>query len=278
MTGLVVKKQADKFTVDSGKSNTICTARGLLKDDGIFVGDKVDFNTETMQIEKVFERKNKLIRPPLSNLDNLFILMADKPLADYFLLDKMLLFCGVYGIKPIICISKIDLSKKQVEYIEKVYGKYYKIFKISSLTGEGVEEVKKALKGKISAFAGQSGVGKSALINAIFGENTAVVGLLSDRIERGKNTTRHTQLYKLGANTYVADTAGFSSLDEKLLPLSASELPYYYPEFIGLLAKCKFKSCMHINEPDCAVKQAVAVGKIDQARYERYLSIFNTLK
>jgi len=276
--GLIIKKMSDKFWVKTTQNLFICTARGNLKTDGIFVGDNVEFNIETMNIEKVFQRKNQLIRPPLVNLDQLFILIADKPQPDFSMLDKMLLFCKVHDITPIICYTKIDKSTKFEQYLEKVYSKFFKTIFVSAYKLTNLEQIKDSLKGKVSAFAGQSGVGKSALINSLFGDKKALEGMLSSRISRGKNTTRHCELYQFENNTYIADTPGFSSLDEKLLPIEYYELPYYYPDFLEYLKDCKYKSCTHTNEKDCGIKQAVQNGKVDIARYERYQVIYNNLK
>lgn len=278
MIGLVVKKQANHFTIDAKNQSYVCTARGNLKKDGVFVGDNVEFLENEKQIVKVLERKNKLLRPPLANLDSLVILITTSPIPDFYLLDKLILFCEVNDITPIICHSKTDLGNTYIDYIKKVYGKYYQICAISSFENIGITELKTLIQGKISAVAGQSGVGKSALLNAIIGENISIVGDLSSKIERGKQTTRHSQLFKIANNTYLADTAGFSSLDEKFLPITAKELPYYYKDFITYLPKCKFKSCTHTNEPDCAVKNAIKSGEIDKKRYERYLTIYQNLK
>lgn len=278
MKGLVVKKQSTTFVVDVGNELISCFSRGKNKENGIFVGDVVEVNVKEKNITKLYERKNKLIRPPLANLDNLLILVTSSPNPDFLLLDKLLIFCAVNGIKPIICHSKSDLGSGYCEYVDKVYGKFYNTVVFSSLQGKGLEQIKNKIKGTTSAVAGQSGVGKSALLNALLGEQIAVVGELSEKIERGKNTTRHTQLYKLAPNTYLADTAGFSALEEKFLPISAEELPYYYPDFIAQLPDCKFSSCSHTVEPDCAVIKCVESGEIDKARYERYLQIFAGLK
>ena len=161
-----------------------------------------------------------------------------------------------------------------------IYSKHFKFIAVSAHNKQNVEEIKNLLKNNISAFAGQSGVGKSALINAIFGDETTKEGYLSAKITRGKNTTRHVSLYKLSPKTYIADTPGFSALDEKLLPINENQLPYYYPEFLPLLKECKFKSCLHYKEniKDCAVKRALESGEVDKERYNRYITILNSLK
>jgi len=277
MKGLVIKKLSDKFRVSVQGETVLAFARGNLKEKGICVGDVVDYNAETKQIEAVFERKNKLVRPPICNLDNLFILIADTPKPDFLVLDKLLLFCKVNDITPIICHSKTDENNDILPYIQRTYGKYFKVIDTSAHKKIGINEIKYLLLNKTSAFAGQSGVGKSGLLNAIFGKDMTKEGVLSEKIERGKNTTRHTELYELSTNTYIADTAGFSSLDESYLPLKKAELPYYYPEFLEFLPKCKYKSCAHINEEICGVKDALRLGQIDEGRYQRYIEIRSKL-
>ena len=278
MVGRVIKKEANSFLVDIGAENIICTSQKKLKTNGVYVGDRVEVDEKAKQILKTLPRTNKLLRPPLVNLDKLFILITSVPQPDYYLLDKLILFCKVNSIQPIICHSKTDLGESGVKYLEKAYGKHFVVKSFSSLKSRGISEIKDQLKNSVSAVAGQSGVGKSALLNALLGENIAVVGDLSKKIERGVNTTRHSRLYEIFENSYLADTAGFSSLDETFLPLKAEELAYYYPEFIENVSNCRFSSCTHTVEPNCAVKAAVEQNKIDLGRYERYLMIFENLK
>lgn len=256
----------------------VCTAQKKLKTHGIFVGDFVDFDHSQKQILRLLPRKNKLLRPPLANLDALVILITSAPAPDFYLLDKMILFCKASGIEPIICHSKTDLESDWLGYIQRTYGKHFEIAQVSAKSGQGIENLLAILQGKTCAFAGQSGVGKSALINAIVGSGTALEGELSTKIERGKNTTRHAELFQIAQNTFLADTAGFSSLDETYLPICADELGRYYPEFVALAPNCKFSTCTHLHEPDCAVKKALENGEIDKGRYERYQTIFNNLK
>lgn len=275
---IVVKKQANLFTCSKDNQTIKCSSRGILKKNNIVVGDYVEINLKTQQIEKVYGRKNQLIRPPLANLDNLFILVAEKPKPDFLLLDKLLLFCKINNIFPIIVHCKVDLSDNYKSYIKKVYGKFFTIIEVSALKNLNIDKLKTLIKGKISAFCGQSGVGKSTLINAIFGENKCVVDELSKKIERGKNTTKYTELFKVDNNSFIADTAGFSSLNTKYLPLQDKELPYYYPDFLQFLKNCQFKSCQHLNENNCGVKEAIKNNEIDKNRYKRYLIILEDLK
>ncbi|MBR5012720.1 MAG: ribosome small subunit-dependent GTPase A [Clostridia bacterium] len=277
MKGLVTKKQANKFWVESNQT-FVCTAQKKLKSNGIFVGDFVGFDEKENQILKLLPRKNKLLRPPVANIDALVILITSAPQPDFYLLDKLLLFCGVNGIQPIICHSKSDLEKSYIDELKNAYGKHFVVLEISSKRKLGLEKLISNLEGKTCALAGQSGVGKSALLNALTGGKSAEEGELSAKIERGKNTTRHSQLFKIKENTFVADTAGFSSLDETYLPIKAEELAKYYPEFVELLPKCKFSTCTHTHEPDCAVLKAIKDNQISQDRYNRYIQILENLK
>ena len=278
MKGQVIKKKANAFWVYAENQTFVCTAQKKMKTYGVFVGDFVEFDQQQKQILRLLPRKNKLLRPPLANLDALVILITSAPAPDFYLLDKMILFCKASGIEPIICHSKTDLESDWVEYLHRAYGKHFEIVEVSAHKGAGIDNLLALLQGKTCAFAGQSGVGKSALINAIVGNGAAVEGELSSKIERGKNTTRHTELFEIAHNTFLADTAGFSSLDETFLPINADELGRYYPEFVELAPKCKFSTCTHLHEPDCAIKKALESGEIDKGRYERYQTIYDNLK
>lgn len=274
--GTVLKKQADIFTVELSAEATIdCVARKNLKKEGIFVGDKV-FLDEDDAIYKLEKRKNVLIRPPVANIDRMFIVVAPIPKPDLYLLDKLILFCKVKGIEPVICINKSDLDANLCEKLAIIYKKIAKVV-ICSTLDESVLELKKLIKG-VCALAGQSAVGKSSIINALKGENLAEVGTFSKKIERGKQTTRTVQLFKFGRNKYLADTAGFSKLDERLLGLSFDEIKAYYPEFIEFAGQCKYKSCPHTHSKDCAVTKAVRDGKINEIRYKNYVKMVEIVK
>lgn len=275
--GLVIKKLADKFWVKSEGSTYICVPKGTLKSKGIYVGDNVLFDSNLNHIVHVEERKSLLIRPPISNIDQIIIVIAPIPKPDFNLIDKLILFSFCYGITPVLCINKLDLTdEKFLNTIIKTYKEVLKIIKVSAKDNNLIE-LKDILKNKISCFAGQSAVGKSALTKRILPNATVEIGELS-KIERGKNTTRHTELFEIDKDTFLADTSGFTSLDEKLLPISYFELPFYYPDFLKYLEKCKYRSCTHTSESCCAVKDAVKTGILDNGRYERYKTIFENLK
>ena len=268
MRGLVIKKNADKFHIRYGSEEVICTARGVLKQEGVFVGDKVNFDKKALVIEEILPRKNLLIRPPMANLDTMIITIAPKPQPDLYLVDKLILFCFVKGITPVLCVNKIE---RQDEFYKKIYTIYSPILKVvkTSALEENTGELEKCIKG-ISAFAGQSAVGKSSLINAIFKENLEKTGDFAKKVERGKQTTRTVTLYRT-KNGYIADTAGFSKLDEGLIDLEPNEIGKYYPDFLAYLEKCKYRSCLHKHLGHCAVARAVKDGEISKERYENYL-------
>ena len=273
MRGLILKKNADKFTVELNGKPFVMSARNLKKD-GIFVGDKVECKNDV--IEKVLERKNILIRPPLANVDTMIIVVAMEPKPDFLLVDKLLVFCMVKGIKPILCINKSDLSESFVKDVEKIYKDVVDIVSISTLD-KSVLNLKKYIKG-VTALAGQSAVGKSSIINALLGKEIAVVGDFSKKVMRGKQTTRLVELYDLGNENYLADTAGFSKLSEELLIVNENELKDYYPDFINYAHMCKYKSCQHLKLDDCGVVKAVSVGKISKIRYENYKILRENIK
>lgn len=272
MKGLVEKKNAGRFIV----SGIDCVARGNLKDNGIFVGDKVEFDKNQRIIENVLPRKNLLIRPPLANLDRLIIVVAPVPKPDFMLVDKLLIFCKKNNIKAVICVNKSDILIAQLrEVIQSTYSKVADIIYVSAKNGD-VSLLAEQING-ICAFAGQSAVGKSSLLNAMHGEIKEQVGDLAKKTLRGKQTTRLVSLYKFGKG-YIADTAGFSKFDETLLQIDERKLAQFYPDFAPYLGDCEYISCTHTNEKKCAIKSNAARGKISALRYENYLKIYQTIK
>lgn len=272
--GLVLKKQADLFSIEleNGKVENF-VARKNLKKDGIFVGDKVEIDEAIFKIE---ERKNILIRPPVANIDRMFIVCAPVPKADLYTIDKMILFCKLNAIDPIICVNKKDIDEKFCQKVYDIYSKNFKTIVFSSLD-ESVKVLQDEIEG-ICVLAGQSAVGKSSIINALKNEVVAKVDTFSKKIERGKQTTRTVQLFKFAENCYLADTAGFSKLDESLLNLEYDEIWRYYPEFLEHAKDCKYSSCLHLNDKDCGVCKALKEGKISKERYENYKKLCETIK
>ena len=278
---IVVKKLANDFWVKYDNQIALCKPRGNLKSKGIFVGDYVNLVNIDNQfvIENVLPRNNVLIRPPLANLEQLLIVISPIPKPDFMIIDKLILFAYSYGIEPILVINKQDISTELNEYIDNTYSNFIKTVFVSAKTESGIDSLKDVLKNKLSAFAGQSAVGKSALVNSLFKNLKTKEGELSQKIQRGKNTTRHCEIF-FSEDIMLCDTAGFTSLDEKLLPIAYFELPYYYKDYNVYKTQCRYTNCTHTNEPinDCKIKQLVASGNLDKERYERYKKMYKILE
>ncbi len=273
--GKVIKGIKGRFLVLCRGEIVSCVARGrLLISDKICVGDDVNFVKDKGMfiIEDILPRKNRLIRPPVCNVDMLVIVVAPLPLVDWGLVDKLLIFAAEYNIKPILCYNKIDLNQTQLVYANKVYKDIADIVGVSALTKEGIGDLEGLLSGVV-CFAGQSAVGKTSLLN-IFCNTEKKVGDLS-KLEQGKHTTRHVEIVPLNEKVMLVDTCGFSLLD--LEGIKSKELMLYYPDFMKQKA-CKYNMCTHINEPDCEVKKAVEEGLLDKDRYLRYVAIYEELK
>lgn len=275
MNGLVIKKNADRFFVLTDGEVKECVARKNLKKNGVFVGDNVEID-ENFAVNKVLKRKNLLIRPPMANVDKMFIVVAPVPKPDFYMVDKLIVFCKLNSIEPIVCINKADLDENLCSNFEKIYKDITKTLIFSSFD-ESVQKILSEIDG-ICVLAGQSAVGKSSIINALTGKNIAKVGDFSKKIERGKQTTRLVELFMFGDGKFLADTAGFSKLDERLLNLDASEVKDYFDEFLSYAQNCKYKSCQHISNCDCGVLKAVKAGKISLQRYENYKKLVVTIK
>lgn len=258
--------------------------RGNIKrKNGILVGDlvEVEVSYDRYMIKKILPRKNSLIRPPVANIDNLVIVVSlSTPSPDFFLLDKQIVLAKFKDILPIIVINKIDLNisditNKDLSYIKNVYGNLgFQIIEVSAKNNIGIDVLKEKLHNKISAFSGNSGVGKSSIINKIFGTNSLTFEV-AKKTNRGRHTTKHVKIYK-NEDMYVLDTPGFSSYE--LYDIEYKELKNYYPDFLE--CKCDYLDCSHVfeNEKVCGVKKAINDGKIDKNRYDRYVELFKKLK
>ena len=228
-------------------------------------------------IEKVYPRKNEFIRPPIANIDQIVIVVATKnPKPDLELLDKQLIMAEKNNVFPIICINKIDLAEDYEEIIRTYEQIGYQVLTTDAKNGIGIDKLAVILHNKVTAFTGNSGVGKSALTNNIFKENITEEGETSKKLEKGKHTTKFVELYKIADNTYIADTPGFSTYEIK--NIEHSELDKYYPEFLPYIPNCEFRGCAHIKERKCGVKQAVEDKKIDKSRYDRYCDFYKKIK
>jgi len=273
----------DKYVIENEDGETIeaIIRKNVKKSKNILVGDNVVYERidNDFVISKILDRKNELIRPPVANIDNLIIVVSiSNPSPDYILLDKQIVLCKAKNITPIICINKIDLDDgKEIEYIKKVYSNLgIKVIYTSATEGIGISELKKVLKGNISAFSGNSGVGKSSISKNIICEDSIIIGDISEKSNKGKHTTKHVKLYKIEDGTYMLDTPGFSSFE--LYDISYKELKEYYTDFLEYA--CDYDDCNHVNENEdvCAIKKNVKLGNIDKERYERYVYIYDKLK
>ncbi len=238
------------------------------------IAEGVDDDTRGGAIEELLPRKNELVRPPVANLDQLVILTAlADPAPDLRLIDRLTVFAQWNEVTPVLCFNKADLvSKESQEILKKIYAPTgFPIVFCSTVTGEGIDEVKTLLHGKFSVLAGNSGVGKSSLMNAISDRWQLATGHVSEKLGRGRHTTRHVELFQLDSDTLLADTPGFSTLT---VPedIKREELSRLFPEFLERLGDCRFATCMHKNEPDCAVKEALANDEVAQSRYDNYLA------
>ncbi|NLL04242.1 MAG: ribosome small subunit-dependent GTPase A [Clostridiaceae bacterium] len=284
--GLIIKGIGGFYYVKTDLGIFECKARGIFRKDSFtpLPGDKVSISVSNEEnkignIEEISPRTTQLTRPAVANVTQIAIVIAIRsPQPDFMLLDKLLITVERKDISAIICLNKIDLDK-EAEYIKiiEAYKKAkYKVIALSSMNGAGFGELEFALKGNTTVFAGQSGVGKSTILNKVLDSYVMETGKVSDKIERGRHTTRHAELIELKSGGFVVDTPGFSSFD--ISGFEANELQNYYPEFHEYFGKCKFTGCMHISEPSCEVKAALEKGRIDRRRYERYVEFCNVLK
>lgn len=284
--GIIIKALSGFYYVKDGESIIQCRGRGVFRNKKInpLVGDSVEYEAEKVSegtITKVDARKNELIRPPISNIDQAILVFSSKePEFSTILLDRFLVLIESKNIKPIICISKADLldseQREKIEHFRDEYMKIgYEVLLLSSKTMEGVAQIVPYLSGKNSVFAGQSGVGKSSLLNALNHELKLKTNDISMALGRGKHTTRHVELIGIH-DGYVADTPGFSSLE--FSDVEEGGLGACFPEIADRSEDCKFRGCLHVKEPHCAVKDAVQSGEVCDYRYEHYVQFLEEIK
>lgn len=287
MQGKIVKGIAGFYYVHVVESGIYeCKAKGAFRKEKIkpLVGDNVEIDIldeekKLGNIAQILERKNELIRPAVANIDQALVVFAvTKPKPHFNLLDRFLVMMESKEIPVVLVFNKKDIAEEEeIRELKEIYSKCgYRIIFTSAKKGENVELVKSVLEGKTSAVAGPSGVGKSSLINLFQTEVEMETGTISEKIERGKHTTRHSELIPVNENSYIMDTPGFSSL--YVNAFEKEELKYYFPEFEPYEGQCKFNGCDHIHEPGCAVKKALEEGKIHKIRYQNYTEMYNELK
>ncbi len=286
MQGKIIKGIAGFYYVHTHIGLVECKAKGIFRKEQIkpLVGDLVEIELTDEEkllgnITKILPRKNTLIRPASANIDQAFIIFAIvKPNPNYNLLDRFLITMEQQEIPVIICFNKKDIAtQEERDELAVAYGSCgYQVLFVSGKENDGLEEILDCLKGKTTVMAGPSGVGKSTIINALYPEAQMETGEISRKIERGKHTTRHAQLFALSDDTFIMDTPGFTSLS--IGEMEKEELQGFYPEFAEYEEACKFGGCAHISEPVCGVKNALAAGKISKVRYDNYVLLYEELK
>lgn len=287
MTGKIVKGIAGFYYVHiEGKGVYACRAKGIFRNIHVkpLVGDNVciDILDETEKegnVTEVLPRKNELLRPAVANIDQALIIFAIvKPDPNFNLLDRFLIRMERQNLTSIICFNKEDIaSEEEKAALCQAYESCgYQVLFVSAVDGKGMERLRELLLGKTTTVAGPSGVGKSTIINYLHPAAQMETGSISRKIERGRHTTRHSEMIALGEETYIMDTPGFTSLS--IEEIEKEELSTYYPEFVQYEPYCRFRGCAHINEPDCRIKKAVEDGKISRVRYENYKILYQELK
>lgn len=288
MQGRIIKGIAGFYYVISVVEFTVyeCKAKGIFRKDKVkpLVGDIVKFDVldeqeKTGNITEILPRKNQLIRPAVANIDQALVVFAiAKPKPHFNLLDRFLVMMERCDIPVVICFNKQDIAEiPEIRELKEVYAACgYRLIFTSALLKENIQEIKDVLKGKTTVVAGPSGVGKSSLINCLQKEVNMETGSISEKIERGKHTTRHSELILVEEESYIMDTPGFSSLYTN--DFEKEDLKYYFPEFDFYEGQCRFNGCSHVKEPGCAVKEALESGKIHPVRYENYLEMYRELE
>ena len=287
MTGRIIKGIAGFYYVYvEGCGVYECKAKGVFRNRKVkpLVGDRVEIQVidETEHkgnMEEILPRTSELIRPAVANVDQAMVIFAAaKPKPNLSLLDRFLISMEQKEVPSIICFNKIDeASEEELQRLKEIYGGCGSgLLFISARYEQGVEEIRDLLRGKTTTVAGPSGVGKSTLINLLVPDAEMETGQISQKIDRGKHTTRHSELFRVEEDSYIFDTPGFSSLE--LMGLEKEELRYYFPEFTPYEGSCRFQGCVHGQEPGCAVKEAVEQGKINRERYESYRLLFGELQ
>ena len=278
--GLIVKALSGFYYVKTENEVVACRARGKFRLDGVspLVGDHVEFDlTDEGKgfVTKIEERKNLFIRPAVANVDYLVLMCANvNPITDPFLVDRVAVIAEHAGCGCIICINKCDLDPGN-ELFEIFSSTGYSVIRTSAVSGEGVVELRELIRGKTVAFAGNSGVGKSSLLNVIAPGYNVSVGEVSEALGRGRHTTRHVELFDAGEGTMIADTPGFASFDlTQMKPIKKQELQYDFPEFRPFIGGCRFLDCAHLKEPGCSVLEAVEEGIINPSRHKSYQRLY----
>ncbi len=287
LRGRIIKGIGGFYYVDAAGVLYECRARGLFRKQGItpLVGDMADIELiseedRTAYLVDIADRKSELIRPAVANVDQVLVIFAcTHPTPNLGLIDRYLINMELQEVETVLVISKADLVSNEAERLRDIYSKAgYRVIVLSNTTGEGLDEVKELLKGKMTVLSGPSGVGKSSLINNLAPHYEGETGDISKKLGKGKNTTRHTEIIEIEdmEDSFIIDTPGYSSI--QLLVEEEDDIRFYMREFEDLNGKCKFGGCVHMAEPGCLVKEAVGEGRISQERYNSYTDIYNEIK
>lgn len=278
--GVIVKALSGFYYVETEGKLLECKARGKFRLDGTspLVGDRVSCSLDANgkgRIDHVEPRRNWFIRPAVANVDMLVFVAANtNPVTDPFLIDRVSVIAAEADCEFAICVNKTDIDAGD-ELFDVFTAAGFHVIRTSAVTGEGMDELRGLLCGKISAFTGNSGVGKSSILNALIPGANIQTAEVSERLGRGKHTTRHVELYALGEDTFVADTPGFASFEVDMVdPISCENLQYAFREFRPYIGQCRFRDCAHLKEPGCAVLAAVAAGRIAPERHESYARLY----
>lgn len=278
-TGRIVRSISGFYDVQTSDKLISCRARGILRKGGTspLTGDLVEITAERGKgmVETILPRKNSFVRPAVANVDALLVFAANvNPITEPFLIDRVSAIAGNQGVEVILCINKTDLDSAD-ELVRLYTHAGFRVICTSAQTGAGIEELRQALEGRLTAFTGNSGVGKSSVLNRLCPGLELPTGEVSEKLGRGRHTTRHVELYALNETTFVMDTPGFSSFDTDQMDVILKEnLQYAFPDFGNYIGSCQFHDCSHRKEPGCAVRQARDEGTIEPSRYDSYLRLY----
>ena len=279
LTGRIIRSISGFYDVQTPEKLVNCRARGILRKEGStpLTGDMVEITVERGKgmVEKVLPRKNSFVRPAVANIDALVVFAANvNPVTEPFLIDRVAAIAGDQEVPVYLCVNKCDLDPA-IDLVRIYENAGFSVICTSAETGEGVEKLRQLIKGNLVAFTGNSGVGKSSILNRLAPELNLATGEVSEKLGRGRHTTRHVELYRLGEDTYVADTPGFSSFDTDQMEVILKEnLQYAFPDFGKYIGSCRFDDCSHRKEPGCAVRDACEAGQIEKTRYDSYLRLY----